>query len=277
MGKTLYISDLDGTLLNEKGEISDYSRNVLNKFTESGGNFSIASARTAHSTGKIFKNINLKLPTVQMNGVFLYDWSEEKYLQIQYLEQEKVRKILNVLENYPNTPLIYTIENNCQTTFYTHICNEFQQEFYDLRKLKYGQEIPQVENPEELENVIYFTFVDTRENLLPLSRKIAELEGISSVFYEDIGTTNGSYLLEVFSETASKSNGVLRLKKLFDFEKIVCFGDNYNDMSLFDICDEFYAVSNAVDEIKSKSTKIIGANTEDGVARWLEENVICHS
>jgi Cof subfamily protein (haloacid dehalogenase superfamily) len=274
MDKTLYISDLDGTLLNSRGEISDYTRNILNKFAESGGNFSIASARTAHSTGKIFENINLKLPTVQMNGVFLYDWTAKKYLQIQYLGQDEVWKILNILENYPNTPLIYTIENNCQTTFYTHICNEFQQEFYDTRQKKYGQKIPKAENPGELENVIYFTFVNTRENLLPLSRKIAELKGISSVFYEDIGTTNGSHLLEVFSETASKSNGVLRLKKLFSFEKIVCFGDNYNDMSLFDVCDEFYAVSNAVDEIKSKSTKIIKSNTEDGVARWLEENVI---
>jgi hydroxymethylpyrimidine pyrophosphatase-like HAD family hydrolase len=71
---------------------------------------------------------------------------------------------------------------------------------------------------------------------------------------------------------ATKDFGILKVKKLIGADKIICFGDGINDVTMFNISDEKYAVENAVDEIKKIATGIIGSNENDGVARWLENN-----
>lgn len=50
---------------------------------------------------------------------------------------------------------------------------------------------------------------------------------------------------------------------------IVCFGDGINDIPMFRIADECYAVANAAPELKEIATDIIPCNNEDGVAKWL--------
>jgi len=53
---------------------------------------------------------------------------------------------------------------------------------------------------------------------------------------------------------------------------MVVFGDNLNDLSMFQVADERYAVANAVQELKEIATGVIESNDNDGVARWLKEN-----
>lgn len=50
------------------------------------------------------------------------------------------------------------------------------------------------------------------------------------------------------------------------------FGDGKNDIDMFELADESYAVSNAVPELKEAATGVIASNDEDGVARWLLEH-----
>ena len=49
----------------------------------------------------------------------------------------------------------------------------------------------------------------------------------------------------------------------------MAFGDGKNDIDMFEIADESYAVENAVDELKAIATGIIENNDSDGVAKWL--------
>lgn len=68
---------------------------------------------------------------------------------------------------------------------------------------------------------------------------------------------------------ASKANASLQLKKLLNCDRIIAFGDNKNDLDMFAIADEGYAVDNAVDELKQVATGIIESNENDGVVKWL--------
>ena len=81
-----------------------------------------------------------------------------------------------------------------------------------------------------------------------------------------------NYYLEVASARASKANAVHRIRRDGGFDKIVAFGDNYNDLPLFDAADETCAVANARAEVRERADHVIGANTEDGVALWIREN-----
>jgi len=67
-------------------------------------------------------------------------------------------------------------------------------------------------------------------------------------------------------------DAILKLKALLGCEKVVCFGDGRNDLSMFEIADACYAVGNAVDELKAIATGVIGKNDDDAVARWLLEH-----
>ena len=67
----------------------------------------------------------------------------------------------------------------------------------------------------------------------------------------------------------SKANAINYLKNKYNFNKLITFGDNVNDIPMFKISDECYAVANAVDELKKISTSTIDSNTNDAVAKFI--------
>ena len=71
---------------------------------------------------------------------------------------------------------------------------------------------------------------------------------------------------------ASKSNAIKQLQTMLGCEKLIAFGDGINDIDMFQIADESYAVANAHEELKKHATAVISSNDEDGVAKWLEGN-----
>ncbi len=72
-------------------------------------------------------------------------------------------------------------------------------------------------------------------------------------------------------EKASKAEAIKRLKEIWHCGKVVSFGDAVNDIPMFEISDECYAVANGVAELKACATGVIASNDEDGVARWLAD------
>ena len=98
-----------------------------------------------------------------------------------------------------------------------------------------------------------------------------ELEGRFCCLYSrDIYT--GAPWLEVMPAGVSKASAARVLREMLGCTKLVCFGDAVNDLALFGEADERYAVANADPVLKAAATAVIGANDEDSVARWLEEN-----
>ena len=77
-GKTLYVSDLDGTLLNNSVEISDFSVKAINSLVEKGMIFSYATARSRYTSSRLTKSLITDTPAVIYNGTFVYDIKNEK-------------------------------------------------------------------------------------------------------------------------------------------------------------------------------------------------------
>lgn len=74
--------------------------------------------------------------------------------------------------------------------------------------------------------------------------------------------------------SASKSNAIKQLKDLLKCERLVVFGDGKNDIDMFELAQESYAVQNAHSDLKKIATGVILSNDDDGVAKWLEQNVL---
>ena len=77
--------------------------------------------------------------------------------------------------------------------------------------------------------------------------------------------------LDVHHCDASKGGAIETLKELLGLERVICFGDSDNDLSMFEAADESYAPSNAKESIKGAATAVIGHHDEEGIARFLRE------
>src|SRR5450830_125747 len=85
LSKTLYITDLDGTLLNNEPDLSVKTIETVNKFIDDGHLFSIATARSITSAQSFIDKMNMKLPIILHNGVFIYDLTAKQYIASSYL------------------------------------------------------------------------------------------------------------------------------------------------------------------------------------------------
>lgn len=268
--KTLYISDLDGTLLNEYAEISDYTAKSLNSLIEKGMYFSVATARTNATVVKMLKNVNMNVPVVLMNGVATYSLSDETYVNVESISRKGKRALFDTIKEHIHSGFVYCIENNVLSTFYENTDSPNAVEFIREREKKYNKKFTKVRSFDECmdKNVVYYSIDDKKEKLEAAYEALCRCEDLRIEFYRDIYNTEHWYL-EVCSAAASKKNAVESLKKNCNFDRVISFGDNLNDLPMFEISDEAYAVENAKDEVKRKATAVIGRNTDDAVAKFL--------
>lgn len=271
--KTLYISDLDGTLLNQDKEVSEYTKTVINAFIAKGGHFSVATARTAASAGKILSGLNMDVPVVLMNGAVVYDFREEKYIKTEMISNETAHHILDILYAHDITGFMYAIYKGRLVTYYENLEAKAMRDFHDERVQKYYKYFEQADSFKEkvIENsVIYFTLIDEYEMLDIAYNSLKNQPDIDMILYKDIYDEKLWYL-EIYSIQASKYNAVKYLREQGYYDRIIGFGDNHNDIPFLKACDEFYAVSNAVKELKALATAVIDSNIADGVAVCLSE------
>ena len=274
ISKTLYISDLDGTLLNRNAELSEYTINSLNKLIAKGIYFSAATARTAATSLLMLERVEINAPIILMNGVLIYDIQEKRYVKKEVLDKNKTNQIISVMRKTELTGLMYALSGDALITYYENLDNNALRNFVEERVRKYNKRFIKIDNFANAETeIIYFCFLNTNDNIHRLHNAIKDFSGIRIELYQDIYSDDLWYM-EVFNDTASKYNAVQFLRHNYGFDKIIGFGDNLNDISLFEACDECYAVANAKPEVKEKATTVIGANDEDGVAKWMEGNAI---
>lgn len=267
----LYISDLDGTLLNEDKKISPHSKSLINSAINLGANFSIATARTPGTIVDILHGLNINTPVIIMNGAAIYNIKQNKYIHYTLLDNSIIDKLVFLINKHNIKSFIYTIKNNFLYVYYDDLSSSFQLEFFNARKDSKYKKFIKSSLPNN-SNVLYFTMMDYKSKIDSLYDEIKHIPNISIAKYRDV-YNDKVYILEIYDASCSKANAINYLKDNFKFDKIICFGDNSNDISMFEISDESYAIENAVEELKNKATKIIGSNTSDSVAKYIYEDI----
>ncbi|MBE6841421.1 MAG: HAD-IIB family hydrolase [Ruminococcus sp.] len=270
MKKTLYISDLDGTLLDSNAEVSEYTVGRLNEFIGKGGYFSIATARTAATAMIITKDININVPVVLMNGVCVFDTVKNEYVKKEEISDDIFLNLVDVLSRFKLSGFMFTLNGNELDTYYENTDSPNARKFVEERERKFGKVFKKTSSFYECreKNVIYYSVTDKFDVLSPVYDALKQVEGLHLDFYRDVYATDYWYL-EISSCKASKYNAVMFIREKYGFDEVVGFGDNLNDIPLFNACDRAYAVANAKEEVKEASDGIILSNLEDGVAKKI--------
>ena len=129
----LFVTDLDGTLLNSNKEVSIKSIEILNKLIDDGVNFTVATARTPATVVDLLQDVNLKLPAVLMNGVLLYDIKEEKYINIKEIEKNTVDKVFDILNKFHKNAMVYGVKNDHLWVYHKEFEYSWEYNFYKER------------------------------------------------------------------------------------------------------------------------------------------------
>ena len=266
---TLFLSDLDGTLLRNDQQTSAFTNETINRLVGGGMYFSYATARSSITAKKATAGIRVNLPLIVYNGAFVVENRTGSCLFTNFFVPETAFRILQELLAQNVFPVVYSYHDGIERFTYdeahsgTAVLDFVRSRGCDPRKTV-------VNNGAGLfgEGIFYFTCIDTPEKLAPLHQKYKDK--YHCLFHKDI--YSGEQWLEIMPRAVSKANAARQLAAYLDCEKIVAFGDAKNDLELFAAADECYCVANAVPELKAIATGVIGSNEEDGVARWLLEN-----
>lgn len=268
--KTLYVSDLDGTLLDRKARLSPTSEKIIRRCIEDGMLFTVATARSQSAIGYL-RQLGVCIPSVHLNGVLLYDYSRRQYIDCVPMDTQTSLSVIRILKHFDRMSFVYKFDSDCGINVeFERLSNEVERNFFEVRKnndYKSFRQTSEITVSDD-DKVIYFTMVDTYERLHPIYTEIQKLPGAKATLYSDNYST--MYFLEVFSRLATKAAGVLKLKKLLGADRIVTFGDNLNDLEMMGIADCGIAVGDAVATVREQADRVIGNSYEDGVALYLE-------
>ncbi len=266
--KTLFVSDLDGTLLTEEIKTSKYTNDTINTLVEKGMIFSYATARSYLSSHKVTAGLNAKIPVVTYNGSLIMDNTDGSVLKKNVFGDD-VHALIDDLVGCDVYPVVYSfIDDNEKMLFVPEKSTEGVKQFVDGRAE--DERINPINDYSGYHQgeIFCITCIGRQEKLEPFYHKYKDK--YHCILQRDI------YLdtpwLDINPALSSKSNAVKQLKEMYGCERVVVFGDGKNDIDMFLMADEAYAMENAVDELKAVATAVIGSNNDDGVAKWLSEN-----
>ena len=267
--KTLYLTDLDGTLLRPDTSLSGYSKNILNRLIAEGMIFSFATARSYNTALPLLEGVTLTAPMIVHNGVFIVDESRAP-VYFNGFRKEESEEIFGLYQSYGIFPIVYSrIEGHNRMSFLQKESSKAQTEFALSRmddKFDPNRVREIFTRDTALDgDVFYFTAIDDENKLLNAYKALKEKH---CCFYAR-DMYSGEWWLEVMPKSASKAVAAVQLKKMLGADRLICFGDAVNDIPMFEISDECYAVENAAEALKRIASGVIGANKEDGVAHFL--------
>ena len=207
-----------------------------------------------------------------MNGVLIYDMATKNYLQKETMDSKVVMVVLGMIKTKGLDCFLYALDEEGFVAYYDSVASESLNRFRNERIMKFGKRFTETPDLSLVagKGIIYCMLREKKERLEGLYRELSVVSGIKAEFYADV-YSDDFYMLEIYSDKASKKEAINYLRKQGRYDSVIGFGDNLNDQSLLEASDYFYAVSNAHPQIQNMADSILPSNEEDGVARYIEQ------
>lgn len=273
MKKTLYISDLDGTLLSPDGTISPYTKNTLERLTKEGLLFTIATARNLKAVEHYIKDLPLSIPAIISNGIMIYDFADGSCLDLHPFPKDYLKMFHTLLPLQNMSGFLYAMKENQLYLIHRPKKTSSESEYFNHRSPLYPNRCMEYMNFTDLPSdftSLYIVFYGSYEEVSQIQTIINQISELHSVLNKNV--YRDYYFIDIFSSEASKEKAMKRLQAILGAEEVVTFGDNYNDLGMLRQATRSYAPANAVEAAKLAATGIIKGNREDGVVRFIEQD-----
>lgn len=274
--KTLYVSDLDGTLLQPDARLSEKTVGLLNRAIASGTLFTVATARTPATVAPILQGVDMQLPAIVITGAAMWNPATGRYTDVKHFDPAVTSTLIEIYRKTGTSTFMFTLADDMIDIY--HLNGELlplQRQFMEERltspfkRFHISPDGRDILPSDIKDTILFYTMIPDRK-ALSTYELIKDLPGVKAQYYHDIyGPETG--ILEAFDSGATKANAVRTLAGRVGADRIVCFGDNINDLPMMEVADVAVAVENALPEVKEAADIVIGPNTSDSVAQFIAE------
>lgn len=283
--------DLDGTLLNKYGEVSEYSKNVIKKLTNQGILVVLASGRISESVLTIAKEIGANKYYISGNGSVLYDMQKEEIIYEKYLSKEKVLELIELCEKNSIYYNIYTESSVIAKSLNYNVA------FYNYENTKKSSDKKtEINIVDDVYNYIkalntnkFLKMTICDENKIVFSSILRKVKNIPDIDVLEVshmskkkikmGTKEisvGYYYTEISSKNVDKWYAIEEIMKKENIgkEEVISFGDNNNDILMIKNAGLGIAMGHSNEQVKKVAKFVTKTNDEDGVAKALENIIL---
>ncbi len=272
MNYKLICVDMDGTLLNNKKEVSARNLETIGKAHEAGVKIVITTGRIFVSANYYGDLIGVKAPIIASNGAYVREKDKNESIYEQGLEKSQCRIIIDLLKKYHIIPQFYTSD-----TIYTQ-----EIEYSALMYTEANKTVPP-------NRQVKIKIIDNWEEMLESDVKIikamaadidketiqeAKKEFLKLGEFEVVSSMNNSF--ELMKNGTSKGAAVKKICEYYGINRseTICIGDNENDLSMIKFAGLGVAMGNGTEVVKKEADYITLSNENDGVAHVIEKFVL---
>ena len=259
-GIKLIVADLDGTLLKSDKSLDDNIKDVI---SGQDYKFTIASGRSMVLVKKFISELNIDLPYITNNGAEIYQ--NDACVKQYSIPDDEVRFILNLVQKF-DLECHANAENCIYTMGKIDLILAFRKRFEGV--------LPIVDNAS-----IHEVCANTINKIMCIDRnlnKVQEFANKINLYCEHVHCerAEGNAFVMV-NRQASKGLALKNLLKLLHIssEEVVVFGDNYNDVSMFEAAKYSVCMENADNDVKDKATFICSSNDMNGVSDFIQKYI----
>lgn len=250
----LILSDIDGTLTNDRGQISDENADAIRYFQENGGLVTVASGRYPWYITKYSDKFNPNTYIVGINGTMLYDPFTKTPVVTKIFEDGFLTVLHEFLDLCPQIQYILVSGHKEEFTIY-------KEDFPKMDEILTALEKPWCRI------ILCSSAADApsmKEKLLPLygERYNFDLSWSEGLEVHPKGSGKGDLLKEMLPLLEAAGNPI---------HTTVCVGDYENDLSMLEVVDIGYAVANAIPSVKAAAKRITVSNNDSALAKIIAE------
>lgn len=253
----LICTDCDGTLTDGEGRLSEENAKAIKYFQQEGGLFTLATGRFPDHIKKFEKQFEINAPIVSLNGTVLYDVYKREIMNKWTMKKSDCLELLQ-----------YINENWQQVWEYW--MNYSYHESIGYKPMEHNQGDGSLKEmvdrlPEEMFKIV----IVQPEEITPEIQKDLH-EKFGDRFHFDTSWPNG---LEIQDINSGKGVAVQYMKEhlKMSIHTTIGIGDYENDISLLECADIGYAVSNALESVKSVANRVTVSNNENAIAAIIKE------
>lgn len=247
----LFVSDIDGTLLNKSRKIPDINVSAVRSFVSKGGNFTLCSGRNLQSLSKHYKTLEIETPAIFLNGAGIFDFKSNELISLVSFSQEALRKLEATAKRFKSAELtLYS-----PTKLYIVQSRLFGATVSKLDGLDHCYE--KTVNSEEIGKATFFALPSTLEKIRNSLQNDEKNE--FNCFRTSVFT------LEVAPNGVNKGAAVKKLAKHLGIEaqNVSAVGDYYNDVDMLKAVSHPVACGQAPDDVKALA-EYVACHCNDG-------------
>jgi Cof subfamily protein (haloacid dehalogenase superfamily) len=269
--KNIYITDLDHTFLRSDLSISNYTQNIWNAHAKE-SIMGIATARTYKKTAQFLKGIAVNAPMILLDGALIAT-VDKKIIDTKFINKEMADTIIEIGAKLGIYPFVLSlVDKQLNEAFsYSTTLNSYQQEI--IKRYANDDHTSQHKNLRAMEQNFKIVYMADEDILVELEKNIKSVFGERLKYILAPEAYMGCHFLTILHKDADKAHGIKSVSEAagFDLNRLSVFGDNYNDIGMFELANRAIAVANAQEGVKAKADIVLPhSNDEDGVARYLQ-------